>query len=229
MATINEVRAEFRRVSGRDDLSTALIDGYLNKGQRYLDQLTQYQKAPTRLQSSLVAGQIYTVFSARMRVIHEVWIAQSGEQKWQLGKMSSVLYRETYPKPPSSMDTGSPLHYTPDSLNYFNASGDFQYYPGAYSDSFTKNGILIGPPADQAYEVEVLGRFFSPVISDSQSSWWLEQQSDLVLLAAMRMLETEYRNTQGTRDWDLSLAAMLKAVQDDDVEEDSVTINLMEG
>lgn len=229
MATITEAREEFRRISGRQDLTTLQVDEYLNKGQQFLDQATEYQKAPTRLQGSVTAGGLSVTFTARMRTIFDVWITQTGQNKSQLGKLTDVQYREMFPGPPSSLTRGLPQYYTPDPLTYYNASGEFQFYNGAYADSFASSGILIGPPADGAYQIEVLGRFYSPQIGDAQSSWWLQQQSTVLVLAAMRMLEGHYRNTQGMKDWENAIGPLLKAVHDDYAEEESMNINRMEG
>lgn len=228
MATISEARTEFRATSGRADMTTADIDKWLNKGQMFLDQVTQFQKAPTRIQIEVSAGEFFGRFSVRVRTIESVWAADA-DAKWRLTKVSSRYIRETWPGPPSGLDRSKPMYYAPDPMTYYNASGDFQYYSGVYSDSFTYNGILFMPPADGTYDVEVLGKFYSPIISDSQSSWWLAVQGDLLGLAAMRMLEASYRNTQGVNDWQNAMEPMLKAVQDDLAEEESVDVSRMEG
>ena len=229
MASISQARTWFRKRSGRYDLTTEDIDQYLNQGQQFLDQITEYQKAPTKLQSTTAAGDIFVSFSARMRVIQEVWVAKAGASKWELGKVTPGWIKETYPDPLASLQQGEPAYFTPDPMTYYNASGDFQYYAGAYADGFSNNGIIIMPPTDGVYLVEVTGRFYSQFISDSTSSWWLEQQSDALVKAAMRMLESDYRNTQGVKDWESALAPAIKGIHDDMAEEDSMTINRMEG
>lgn len=228
MATISGARTEFRAVSGRADMTTADIDSWLNKGQMLLDQVTQFQKAPTRIQIAVTAGEFFGRFSVRVRTIESVWAADTSS-KWKLTKVSSDYIRETWSTPPVDLDRSKPMYYTPDPMTYYNASGDFQYYSGVYSDSFTYNGILFMPPADTSYDIEVLGRFYSPILTDSQSSWWLNVHGDLLVLAAMRMLEASYRNTQGVKDWENAMAPMLKAVHDDLAEEESSDVVRMEG
>lgn len=229
MATISWARTRFREVSGRDDLTTAKIDEYLNSGQRFLDKVTDFKKSPTRLQSSLAAGEFFVKFTAQMRTLLGVWAAESGDEKWELNKLSEDYLRSLYPEPPSSTTQGPPEHYCSDPMTYYNASGDFEYYDGAYADSFSYSGLIIMPPADGAYLVEVRGRFYSPTLSDTQSSWWLTNHGEMLVLASMRQVEVHYRNTAGRKDWEAALALPLKAIEDDAAEEDIPTPSRMEG
>jgi len=228
MATISQMRTWLREKSGRYDLTTAQLDEYINMGQRYLDRITQYQKAPTRFQSALAVGTIYATIPAAARVVQEVWISD-GDTKWRLDKATEAQLRELYPEPPAAISTGQPSIYCADPLTYYSASGDFAFYTGAYDTSFSLNGILIMPPPDAAMSLEIRGRFYSPTLGDSQSSWWLTTQSDLLLRAAMRQIEVDYRNTAGRKDWEAAIAADLASIEFDDAEESSMDIDRMEG
>lgn len=228
MATISQMRDWLKQKSGRYDLTTAQLDEYINLGQRYLDRVTQFQKAPTRFQSALAIGDIYATFPAAARVVQEVWVSD-GDTKFRLDKATEAQLRELYPNPPSEISTGQPSIYCADPLTYYNASGDFQFYAGAYDTSFSLNGVLIMPPPNKAMSLEVRGRFYSPDVGDSQSSWWLTTQSDLMLRAAMRQIEVDYRNTAGRKDWEAAIAGDLASIEFDDAEEASMDIDRMEG
>lgn len=228
MATISQIRTWLQEKSGRYDLTTAQLDEYINNGQRYLDRITNFQKAPTRFQTAMTTGTLYATFPAAARVVQEVWISD-GDTKWRLDKATPAQLRELYPEPPDEIETGEPSIYCADSLTYYNASGDFQFYDGAYATSFSLNGVLIMPPPDVAMSLEVLGRFYSPDVGDSQSSWWLTTQADLLLRAALRQIEVDYRNTAGRKDWEAAIAADLASIEFDDAEEESMDIDRMEG
>lgn len=228
MATIAWLRNEVKIRSGRYDLTTAQIDAYINAGQRYLDRITDYQKAPTRFQSALAIGDMYATFPAAARVVMEVWVS-NGTTKWRLLKATEAQLRELFPNPPSSISTGTPSIYCADPLTYYNASGDFQFYDGAYATSFSLNGVLVMAPPDVAMSLEVLGRFYTPDLGDSQSSWWLTTQVDVLLHAALRAIEIDYRNSAGRKDWELAIAADIASIEFDDAEEEGMDIDRMEG
>jgi hypothetical protein len=228
MATIAWLRSEVRERSGRYDLTTTKIDGYINDGQRYLDRITQYQKAPTRFQSTLAIGAMYATFPAAARVVMEVW-AGNTDSIWRLDKATEAQLRELYPGPPSVINTGTPAIYCADPLTYYNASGTFQYYAGAFDTSFTQNGVLIMPPPDTALSIEVRGRFYSPTLTDTQGSWWLSTQADILLRSALRAIEVEYRNSAGRKDWEQAIASDVASIEFDDAEEEGMDIDRMEG
>lgn len=228
MATIAQVRDNFRRLSGRFDLTTAQIDEYLNRGQMYLDEVTDFQKAPQRLQASLVHGQALITFTSALRSIREVWIADT-EDRYKVDKVSDAWLRATYSKALASQDQGRPLYYVPDPLTYRNASGLFLWGTVVFEDSFDENGLLLLPVADGSYQVEVVGRFYSPVISDSQGSWWLTNHPRMLERAALRELEGDYRNSAGIKDHENAMSATLNSLMNDQAEEDSQDIVQMEG
>ena len=228
MATIAQVRDNFRRISGRLDLTTVQIDEYLNRGQMYLDEVTDFQKAPQRLQALMVQGQSLITFTSTLRSIREVWIADT-EHRYKVDKVSDVWLRATYSMPLASQDQGRPLYYVPDPLTYRNASGLFLWGTVVFDDSFDKNGLLLVPVADGSYQVEVVGRFYSPVLSDAHSSWWLTNHPRMLERAALRELEADYRNTAGIRDHENAMAATLNSLMNDQAEEDAQDIMQMEG
>lgn len=228
MATISQMRTWLQEKSGRYDLTTAQLDEYINEGQRFLDRATNYQKAPVRFQRALTVGTIYATIPAAARVVQEVWISD-GSSKWRLDKATEGQLRELYPNPPSEISVGQPAIYCADPLTYYNATGDFQFYDGAFATSFSLNGILIMPPPESTMSLEIRGRFYSETLTDSQSSWWLTTQADVLLKAALRQIEVYYRNTAGRKDWESAILTDLASIEYDDAEEESMDIDRMEG
>ena len=228
MASIAEARDLFKRLSGRYDLTTLQIDEYLNRGQEFLDEQSDFQKSPRRYQVQISAGQALVTLPAAIRAITQVWVG-TADSRFELQKVDEAWLRAVYAEPVENLDRGQPIRYSPDPLTYENASGVFAWGDVDLSDSFDNNGLLVMPPSDQTYQIEVVGRFYSPTLSDSQSSWWLVNKHFQVVRAALRELEADYRNTAGMKDHEYSMQLPIKSINDDAAEEDSVGISEMDG
>lgn len=228
MATITEARASLREKSGRFDLTALQLNDYLNRGQRFLDEITEFKKAPARYQVTIMAGQVIATFPVDLRVVQHVWCADT-EDRWPLQKAGDQWIRQTFAVPQASLERDKPIYYVPDPLTYKNASGIYLYDAVEFDDSLTLSGIMVLPPPDGTYYVEVEGRFYSPTLTDLQSSWWLTNKDSLLVQAALRELETDYRNTQGIKDWEAAMSPSLKGIQDDLAEEEWQDIDQMEG
>ena len=77
----------------------------------------------------------------------------------------------------------------------------------ALGDTFAEKSILIMPPSDIAYTVEVLCAWRSPKLTnDTHRSFWTVNKPALLVRTAMMLLETDFhRNTQGRRDYELAV------------------------
>jgi hypothetical protein len=69
-----------------------------------------------------------------------------------------------------------------------------------FTESEGYEGILFDTKMDKAYDLEVVGKFFSKRLdTDTDKSFWTIRHPDLLVLAAAYSYEREQRNTSGTR------------------------------
>ena len=96
--------------------------------------------------------------------------------------------------------------------------------------SYNYNGVMLFPPADGAYTLEVVGLFYSPeLVNDTDTSFWGTVHPEILLMAANRQLEIDYRNTAGVKDWEIAIQSEILGLGKDLVEEHIAEISQMEG
>ena len=246
-----DVRKKFVELSGRYDLIKVTdeddgADFFLNAGQKYLDRLMSSGKMVARFPVVVSAG-TYLAKSVGIRSIKEVW-AGNVDGKFQLLPDTLQKMRETYSEEFSSVPQGTPKYYAPaifrpypDSLasitNMYNVSDLLLYNAAAPATHFNYNGIVIMPPPDGTYTIEILGLFYSPtlVATLSGSTWtqtlsyWTEVHPETLIAAALFKLEGFYRNTDGAKDFKNTLMEDVTGMDHDAVEEDIVGTMQMGG
>lgn len=234
MSNLQTVRDYFIEFTGRADLGT--IGGvdtgankYINEGQRFLDRLTEFRKTENRIFESMSIGDYYLTFS-NCRVLKEVWCNDS-EDRWRMTKLDFDVFRQEYPDLVSEIDTGAPSYWTPAKLrssNYTDRTslGTFLDY---VADSMENTqGILYGPPNDEAVVLEIYGKFYSPWLTDeNDTSFWAAQHPMTLARAAAYQVEAGYRNREGMTDWLSSIQTDIAEIDKDFAEEESV--NELEG
>ena len=97
---LTDLRADFTRISGRSELSTAEVDKYINRGQNYLDLLTEFKHARARDFQVVAANALSVTFTSKCRVIQEVWVMEPIQGRTQLQKMDMNTFRREYPALP---------------------------------------------------------------------------------------------------------------------------------
>lgn len=137
-------------------------------------------------------------------------------------------------KPFGYLDKGKPIKFAPAYIRPANPTNeDFDGVVGfmdMMADWKNFNGIIFTPPADQAYHLEVWGKFYSTKLeSDSDQSWWTDNLDYVLVMAAQRALEVFYRNTQGVNDWTNAIRGELISIEQDYTEELYYGINQIEG
>jgi len=239
---LSTVRDLFLRHSGRYDLGT--IGGadngantFINEGQKYLDRLMNNPKSQGRVFRKLSTSGYHVLFPY-CRVIESVWVGDS-DSLTKLEKVEMSDLKEAYNQPFSQLDTGKPLYYSPAVLRMVPESdrtaiedvdGMLGYMDVMFGKHYEYNGVIMLPPADKDYHVEVWGLFLSPPLtSDSDESYWTENHPLVLMMAAMRQVEIVYRNTEGRKDWEAAIQAELYGVERDFVDEGAVDSNEMEG
>lgn len=231
--TLVELRRKFVELSGRYDLasntSTWADNGanfFINAGQNYLDRIITIPETKASLFFALAAGEYSVMFQQRCRAILEVWINNS-EERVLLEKHSLKDLKEYYSSLVSAMESGQPLYYAPANLRALettaqNTLGTFLSLNHLETDAkYNYRGIIVAPPCDSDYVIEVVGMFNQATLStDSQENYWTLEVPELLLKAALYQLETFYRNTEGANDWLRAIQIEVDGLDKDTVEEE---------
>jgi len=235
---LHDIRTKFCQLSGRYDLATTGVeafdtdngaDYYINAGMRFLDRRFFTHKSVGHIYEEIAADAFYVTFQNCIS-INEVWCTDD-EDRWKLAKYSLKKIKESYSTVRSDIDTGAPLYYSPINVRAvdgtdFESLGEFLDYVKTDDDG-TYSGIIIAPPADEAYNIEIIGRFYHTDLSNNtDENFWTNRAPDTLVKAALYQLEVAYRNTEGAKDWlaainlegiDLEMNVVEQDVQDSEV------------
>jgi len=226
------VRTDFVKKSGFRDLvkSGGFADNganaFIQSGARLLDTL---QPNPACVRSHVTDLEIndYQVTFSDCRVIDSVWVIdEDGERDNQLIRKTIGKLRKLYPGPFTDIDTGMPKYYAPligvEPSMQTAVAGDYSadFLDLLFGKAYATTGIIVMPPVDQVYTIEVHGRWFTKKLeADTDVSWWSINRPELLVLAAMCMREMFFRNTEGVRGYldpqFGSLALMLRGIDRD--------------
>ncbi len=237
------VRQKFVELSGRYDLVIPTTwedngaDFFINAGQKFLDRMLDSGKTIARYPVIVTAG-TFIVKSVGIRAIQEVWCANA-DGKTQLNLNTLQQIRTEYSEEFSSVDQGQPEYYAPAVLRpypdtlasatgMYNVSDLLLYNATAPSQHFSYNGIVIMPPADGTYTIEILGLFYSPTLSATVNagiwtqtmSFWTEIHPDVLIEAAIYKLHTLYNNTGAAADYKVSVIEDMMGIDHDAAQED---------
>ena len=241
---LKELRTQFVKRNGRYDLVVNATDWadngadfYINAGQRYIDRLDTVKKSEGRNFMPLASGGYYVTFPF-CRAVKEAWVLDGNAQK-QLQKIDYEKLREYYADRQSQTNAGSPTYYFPagirlvpesDRLTIDELDSMIDWTHVIIDPSYNYNAVMLFPPADAAYTVEVVGLFYSPELSaDTDNSFWSTVHPEILLMAANRQLEIDYRNTAGVNDWEKAIQSEIFGLGKDLVEEHIAEVNQMEG
>jgi len=239
-----QLRKQFVKRNGRYDLVMDNVgwadngaDFYINSGQRYIDRLDTTKKSQARNYQYVTSGDYYATFQY-CRAVQGVYRMNSEEQK-KLEKVDYDDLRDYYAAPQGDLDTGKPLYYAPvgirlaPEIDRMEAGDITTVTPFAHiviDPSYEYNAIMFYPPADGSYTLEITGLFYSPELSsDTDTNFFATVHPEILLMAANRQLEIDYRNTQGVKDWELAIQSEIVGLGKDLVEEHISEINQMEG
>ena len=243
-----QFREFFREQSGRYDLVTATFadngaDNLINAGQRYLDRLVDIPAGIGRYFIDISAGDALVKFTD-CRAVLEAWcigensngeIVRTPLTKYTQAELRGINKKTLeagYTEMFSEIDQARPLYYTVSQLRMVNKTGGGI---GGLMDVVatghqTYNGLVLMPPSDSDYSIEVVGHFYSAELSaDDDSTFWTEQHPTLLYAATMREIEKIHRNTAGRADWEQAIQADIVTIDMDGVAEESAGVNRMEG
>lgn len=237
--TLLATRKQFVNQSGRLDLinedgSDNGADFYINAGQKYLDRLIETKEDVARSFRYISAGDYFVLFvRGHCRAIHQAGVGTSESFGWLI-RDNLVNLRSKFNKPFEYIDKGKPKYFAPAYLRpaqpeldatdgivgYMDVMENWRYY----------NGIILLPPADQGYHIEVWGKFHSTeLVNDSDESVWTKSFEYILVMAAQRALEVFQRNSQGVKDWTMAIQSELFEMEKDFIEETYFDFDQMEG
>lgn len=237
-----EIRTQFIKISGRYDLITdpGFIDNganfYIQQGQRSLERRTNIHPTNAKVFKTIQTND-YLIELKHCRVIKHVWLI-SEEAKVQLTKIlrSDLLKLKTLP--PLKTSSGTPFVYYLTNLirspNDIDSSTDSTLISN-YNDTVSPTdpsltGLVIYPPADKSYGLEISGLFYNlPLVQDTDSNYWTVNFPALLIMATMQQLEIMYRGSKSATSWDILIEAELANIDKDQVEQDIVSIDQIEG
>lgn len=225
---LQEIRNVVRKESGRYDLSDSELNNFINKAQRWLDRRTEHFKEVAREITTISAGDYFVRFT-ECRVISSVLIGSLDgltELERKDLKELKLFYKQMY----SKIQQGRPTTYAPAYLRAHNIEDGYIGYLDVMSDWRTYNGIILMPPADGNYHVEVWGKFFTkPLQNDGDESFWSAEEPLILVKATLREIEVFHRNTQGVNDWTNDLIQDLYLMECDFLDDDVGRFDQLEG
>ena len=238
-----QIRTKFIDLSGRHDLVadvTSYVDNganvFIQEGQKWLDRMLDTGPTKAKLFSDLAAGGWY-VLMENCRAIYEVW-SNDGSDRVKLEKASVKELREYYyAEPSASADQGTPAHYaigttrtSPITDNQITIDSFYGAAITSAADEFTYKTLLIGPPADDDYQIEVDGLFYQAKLTgDTDENFWSVQHPLVLVWAGLRQLELTYRNKEGAKDWEDAVLGEIRLIDFDEVSEEGAEFDQIEG
>ncbi len=225
-----EVRKMFVKLSGRYDLVIDTVDWgdaganfFLQAGQNMIEKMVgDLPESEGRIWNTIATDSYYLGFQRRCRAIFQVWVNDS-ESRRELKKLSWNAMKDLYASSLSTISTGFPTYFCPAKLREVDAIGQnitgiFSNYSLAASSDF--RGILIMPPTDKAYDLEILGKFLQPeLLIDTIENYWTIIYPELLIRAALYQNELFSRGKESTGKLLSSLMLDISEIEKDGIEE----------
>jgi len=231
---LSEIRSKLVETSGRLELVKGDNEDnganyYIQSAIRLLDGLQDHPESRGRHFATVASGSYYLTFQ-NCRVLEEVWVHDS-DGKYELYRRTLRWIKNKYGSVASSIQSGLPKYYAPNVIRpsepqIDNVAVDYAAYHDKddllLGDSFGYKGIYFMPPSNASYTMQIIGKWFSKTLTeDTDKNYWSEVHPELVLDAALNILEGLYRNTEGWKDYLLTLQFKLRGIDHDLVDEES--------
>lgn len=245
-----DFKKKLLHITGRFDLVTDLatyananlygVDDVVWSGQRLLESMVSDRRRQFSWErKDVVAGSI-KLNVRNVRVINEVWLADSSG-KTLLSKRPLSWLRENYGEL-SELSQATPLYWAPavNKLSPNQASLTSATYTTEFSydaddinfddTDWSYDTILFYPPANQTYTISVLGKFWEKrLTANSDVNFWTEQFEQTLIEAARYILERNQRNRAGAEEHLAYIRADLKGLLDDFLDEELAGVNQQAG
>lgn len=235
------IRTQVAKKSGRYDLvnpSTFADNGmnfHIEAGQKYLDKLVEVPESYAQIFESLASGEYSLTFQHHCRSIETVFV-NNDTDRYQLTKVSLNALKNYYSQTIATIGQDAPCVYALANLRALETTaktslGTFANLTWSESDTnYGYRGIIIMPPADENYVVEVSGKFLQKILTnDTDENYWTIEYPHLLIMAALRSIEVFNRNTAGVEDWSRAIMTETNMLDLDVAEEDSAGVNQFEG
>ncbi len=237
-----EIRTKFVQLSGRYDLIEDTVDYvdnganfYINEGQKLLDKIAKIPETTANVYLPLAIDEYSLEFQHSCRAIKKVFV-NSSSARFELEKVTLSEMKSMFPGPVSEIDSGGPVYYALANLRAVETTdrdtlGTFLNLTHDETDTkYDYRGIVIAPPVDEAYTVEVSGLFNQfKLTDDTDENYWSIEDPALLLKAAMYHLESLSRGTENAKNWISAIRAEAAEHDMDHIEEIISDIDAMEG
>lgn len=221
--TLLDARTEFVIASRRYDLVVDAVnyvnkgaDRYINNGIRFLDQKVDH---PKQFRREYFKTAVNDFFIRPEYLIHprNIYVVDADSSvDITNNRLSLSGFKAEYDDPDGSQVPGTPCNWAlnaeglapsqiGDTSATFTTAGflafdDVHFQADSAGPDWNFNTILLGPKADAVYTIIIDGKYFSrPLLDDSNQNFWTVQYPELVIQAALFMLERNMRNTAGMR------------------------------
>jgi len=234
---ISDLRNSFKERSGDINLTNKEVDNFINTGIKLLDKITEYTHSPAKLYQKITAGTTAMAFTSFCRVLKEVWLIDANTGRVELEKVADTELRTVYANL-STLAAAKPKYYSNSLLRDVPESFDpadptltaYAQYIDTVNADYGFRGITIMPKADTEYLIELIGKFNSPVLSDTVTdNWWSINDNELVIQSALYFFELSLRNAEGAKELLTSIRLLTGEISKDTYEEDYANPVIMEG
>lgn len=208
---LTDIRDLFVTLSGRSDLdaaSDAGADVYIRAGSKALD-MEADQDRNIKYYTTTISAEGYTITLTECRAVLKVLWWDSTNTKWR--ELDPVGYDEILDDYTAleSTSSGTPVKWARDIIHQDPNNQ-------AATPTMGTMGIIIMPPTSAEITVKVVGKFHEkPLTENTDVNYWSEVHPQLLVYAALRELETSYRNTQGYEDWNRRIKDYLLGLSGD--------------
>lgn len=236
-----EIRTKLAKQSGKYDLvnpSTFADNGmdfHINAGQKYLDKLAPVPENFAQIYQALSVNEYSLTFQFHCRAIQSVFI-NDDENRWELERLELNDLKSWYDETATETTTDKPCYYAIANLRALETTakdslGTFINNTHLETDiKYDYRGLIITPPADASYVVEVSGKFSQLKLeTDTDENFWSLEYPHLLIMSALRSIETFNRNSEGVNDWTRSIISETTQLDFDIVDEESYGADQMEG
>jgi hypothetical protein len=228
-----DIRKQFVQLSGRYDLvvdtsayanATSGIgaDFFIRKGQKFIEgklginpQLFEFTKALVvgtyqyELRSSADPDTQYQ----SLKAVKAIYLTTDDNDYKELRKVSIQDWYHLYD---SDTANGEPTYYT----------------MGVDSSGSEASGgqsiIKLWAPPDKTYDIKIIGYSgHQKLEGDTDKNYWTLVHGDVLVKAALYELEVFYRNSEGSKDWLVSLQQDINAIDYDAVEQEQSGVSRM--
>jgi hypothetical protein len=237
-----QIRTEFVKLSGRYDLvvdPTSYVDNgansYINEGIHFLERLVEVPEASARLFFPVAAGEYSITFQHKCRVIREVWVNNS-EERFKIEKLTLNEMKEYFADAVGDLEVGEPVYFAPSSLRALETTSRDSlatFLDKTWDETDTNydyRGILLAPPSDENYVVEIEGLFKQANLStDADENYWTIEEPGLTIRAALYKLECRTRGASNVKQWLDSIRLDVVEIDKDIVTEQIYEVNEIDG